>query len=273
MPVNKKAAMNNVRFLNPSSRQEKNPLKTDQQQPYRTAYLEHQNAITLSSELLPSGLFYEMPRQAKEEQRIKVPYKCTRCRNHGLIVPYRGHNCPCSTCVCEKCSRSTERTRLGNLQAKLKRREAKAQQLLQSQAKGEAESNTVSKSEDPASLSQVGSTTAEIPVSTMTTPTSGQGYQEVVSTKANVEVQVTGSGLQWQQLVPLNAPVSGHIGQIAPLPITSFPLQIYSDPCSFPPSHNITVNMPWSPPPYLPAGVYNYSQRGAQPFATNFHPL
>ncbi|XP_053717453.1 uncharacterized protein LOC128756796 isoform X2 [Synchiropus splendidus] len=155
MPVNKKAALNNVRFLNPSSRQEKNPLKTDQQQPYRTAYLEHQSAIALSSELLPSGLFYEMPRQAKEEQRIKVPYKCTRCRNHGLIVPYRGHNCPCSTCVCEKCSRSTERTRLGNLQAKLKRREAKALQLLQSQAKGEAESNTPSKSEDPPSSSQM----------------------------------------------------------------------------------------------------------------------
>ncbi|KAA0718885.1 Doublesex- and mab-3-related transcription factor B1 [Triplophysa tibetana] len=48
--------------------------------------------------------------------------KCARCRNHGLVVPLKGHSgqCQFKTCVCWKCSLIAERTKILASQRRIK---------------------------------------------------------------------------------------------------------------------------------------------------------
>uniref|UniRef100_A0A3B4AER8 DM domain-containing protein n=1 Tax=Periophthalmus magnuspinnatus TaxID=409849 RepID=A0A3B4AER8_9GOBI len=49
--------------------------------------------------------------------------KCGRCRNHGVVVPQKGHakKCPFTLCTCWKCQLITERTRINTLERELRR--------------------------------------------------------------------------------------------------------------------------------------------------------
>ncbi|XP_063075751.1 doublesex- and mab-3-related transcription factor B1-like [Engraulis encrasicolus] len=49
--------------------------------------------------------------------------KCARCRNHGFVVPLKGHSGKCQffSCQCWKCSLITERTKIMATQRRLKK--------------------------------------------------------------------------------------------------------------------------------------------------------
>uniref|UniRef100_A0A8C5PIB9 DM domain-containing protein n=1 Tax=Leptobrachium leishanense TaxID=445787 RepID=A0A8C5PIB9_9ANUR len=52
----------------------------------------------------------------------RVP-KCSRCRNHGVVVPVRGHSgrCEWKACTCSKCSLITERHKIMAAHKQLRR--------------------------------------------------------------------------------------------------------------------------------------------------------
>ena len=67
----------------------------------------------------------DLTNQAKK--MLRTP-KCSRCRNHGFLVPVKGHagKCRWKQCTCEKCYLITERQKI-----------VAAQKMLKKQASGE----------------------------------------------------------------------------------------------------------------------------------------
>lgn len=59
--------------------------------------------------------------QVAAEKAARNP-KCARCRNHGLVVPLKGHSGKCQfrPCVCWKCSLIAERTKILASQRRIK---------------------------------------------------------------------------------------------------------------------------------------------------------
>ncbi|CAI5777134.1 doublesexmab-3-related and mab-3-related transcription factor B1 [Podarcis lilfordi] len=63
-----------------------------------------------------------MESQDAAAQSLRAP-KCSRCRNHGFVVPVKGHagHCRWKQCPCEKCALITERQKIMAAQKALKR--------------------------------------------------------------------------------------------------------------------------------------------------------
>ncbi|XP_062382801.1 uncharacterized protein LOC134070447 [Sardina pilchardus] len=60
---------------------------------------------------------------ASSAQKVPRNPKCARCRNHGFVVPLKGHSGKCQffSCKCWKCSLITERTKIMATQRRLKK--------------------------------------------------------------------------------------------------------------------------------------------------------
>ncbi|VTJ67724.1 Hypothetical predicted protein [Marmota monax] len=63
------------------------------------------------------------------DKMLRTP-KCSRCRNHGFLVPVKGHagKCRWKQCTCEKCYLITERQKIMAAQKVLKKQAAEGEQ-------------------------------------------------------------------------------------------------------------------------------------------------
>lgn len=69
------------------------------------------------------------------DKMLRTP-KCSRCRNHGFLVPVKGHagKCRWKQCTCEKCYLITERQKIMAAQKVLKKQASEEEQELASGA-------------------------------------------------------------------------------------------------------------------------------------------
>ncbi|XP_056600300.1 doublesex- and mab-3-related transcription factor 1-like isoform X2 [Triplophysa dalaica] len=63
-----------------------------------------------------------LPNDRVAAEKVARNPKCARCRNHGLVVPLKGHSgqCQFKPCVCWKCSLIAERTKILASQRRIK---------------------------------------------------------------------------------------------------------------------------------------------------------
>ncbi|EPY84582.1 doublesex- and mab-3-related transcription factor B1-like protein [Camelus ferus] len=81
-------------------------------------------SVVLSSHLAPrgGGCTTKADLAKLADNMLRTP-KCSRCRNHGFLVPVKGHagKCRWKQCTCEKCYLITERQKIMAAQKMLKK--------------------------------------------------------------------------------------------------------------------------------------------------------
>ncbi|XP_077005699.1 doublesex- and mab-3-related transcription factor B1 [Tamandua tetradactyla] len=79
---------------------------------------------------LPSGEVVQADPTKQADKMLRTP-KCSRCRNHGFLVPVKGHagKCRWKQCLCEKCYLITERQKIMAAQKVLKKETSEEEQI------------------------------------------------------------------------------------------------------------------------------------------------
>ncbi|KAM8884557.1 uncharacterized protein ACB058_000674 isoform 2-T4 [Synchiropus picturatus] len=159
-----------------------------------------------------------MARRSDEEGgQMSFPYKCTRCRNHGIFISYRSHKCPFSACDCRECRYTTKRRQLKSFEAKLKRREDKVNRFFNlKRRRAEARLKLAATNGEAGPSSQFGEA--------LMAPSTSNNSQDIQAAPGAAREQ----NLTWPQMLLLGSPIAGHLRQIAPQlsPVYFYPTNV-----------------------------------------------
>ncbi|KAK9526517.1 hypothetical protein VZT92_015214 [Zoarces viviparus] len=209
--------------------------------------------------------------------------KCTRCRNHGIIVPKKGHVkcCPFLNCDCWKCDIITRRTRITTLQRSLKKASKNPQNKEQrlgvhtavSAGKPAAEETCSALAPDEEGLSAALGTDGATERAAANRSKPAAGGQTSAGLDSGEVVPFTSS--EEEPHTRFNGPYFGGFGPAAPLPVLHVPW-MPGYPSGYGPRPHLLLNRPWWPP--VPTGLYNNGLRGplmfphSQPAAPHHPP-